>query len=216
MNNSRTRQPIHTDVDTTDDRSSMRMPSSARRYASSGVQTAMPTAIVKVTDHRGQPYLRASRQQAVMQPSVLQSAPQDKPRRHWKAYLTGGLFVMVVGWFLISLLVSWVSVTLDDMRYGRPRTYQTEADVGHGGMSHFTVENINGHIYIIEIVLGDPKQSHLLTGPQLAGAGADLFPVTITFKDVKNDGHPEMIVVVNGQQMETFTNTKDGFTPQNT
>jgi hypothetical protein len=222
MNNPRTRQPIHTDEDTTDDLYSTRMPSSTRRYVSTGIQTAAPTAVVKAIDHRGQQqlaYPRASRAQALRQEEPCPFIPQREPgkiQKHWRVYVVSGAILMTIGWFLITLLMNWVTVTLDDLHYGRPRTYQTDADIGHGGISHFTAENVNGQIYIMEIVEGDPKKSSLLTGPQLAGGGADLLPVTITFKDVNNDGYPEMIVFVNGQPMETFTNSKDGFKPQNT
>jgi hypothetical protein len=214
-------QPNLQDEETTAGLYQVRMPSSARRYVSTETQRATPTAVVKVTDHRGQQpaYPRASRAQEVRQEEPRPFIPQREPGRlqkHWRVYLVSGAILMTIGWFLITLMVNWINVTLDDLHYGRPRTYQTDADVGHGGISHFTVENINGQIYIMEIVESDPKKSSLLTGPQLAGGEADLLPVTITFKDVNNDGYPEMIVFVNGQSMETFTNTKDGFKPQNT
>ncbi len=102
----------------------------------------------------------------------------------------------------------------DDWHYGRPRTFQCDADVGHGGVSHFTVENLGGHIFVIELPVNDPKKYHLYVGPALTGGDADLAVATISFKDVNHDGLPEMVITVNGGVTYVFVNTPDGFKPQ--
>ena len=82
--------------------------------------------------------------------------------------------MMLLGGILVNIVINWVHVTWDDWHYGRPRTYQTDADVGHGGVSHFTVENLGGHIFVIEIPVNDPKKYHLNVGPAITGGDASL------------------------------------------
>ena len=85
----------------------------------------------------------------------------------------------------------------DDSAYGYPRTFQTDANVGHGGVSHFIVVNVRGVIEVVEIP-GNPSttnQPHLYIITHFAGQGADLLPATISFTDV-NGGKPTMIVTV--------------------
>src|SRR5437868_1136344 len=69
---------------------------------------------------------------------------------HWSVCVGLGLFVMILGWLSFSALSSWWSVTQDDWHYGRPRTYQTDAVVGHEDSpshpSHFIALNLNGKI----------------------------------------------------------------------
>src|SRR6266487_4661311 len=51
---------------------------------------------------------------------------------------------------------------LDIWHYGYPRTYQTDAVVGHGDSlahpSHFIAINLDGHLEVIELSGGDPKR----------------------------------------------------------
>src|SRR5450631_1181962 len=80
-----------------------------------------------------------------------------------------------------------------------PRTFQVDADVRHGGISHFTVENLQGHIFISEVSLSDPVTSHLYLGPVFSGADANLLPATIRFEDVNGDGYQDMIITIDGE-----------------
>ncbi len=60
---------------------------------------------------------------------------------HPLLYLGVGMLGMLVLWMLLSAALGWFNTTLDDFRYGRPRTFQTDAWVGHneqnGVKSHF-------------------------------------------------------------------------------
>lgn len=110
------------------------------------------------------------------------------------------LLVMV-----LSALGSWWHTYQDDLHYGRPRTSQMDAVVGHGDSaahpSHFIFLNLKRHVEIIEISAGDAAHTHIYTGPILYGDGQDLAPVTGEFKDVHNNGKPEMIVHIGDQQI---------------
>jgi hypothetical protein len=128
-----------------------------------------------------------------------------------------GMFVTLMLVFLGQLLLAWVNTSLDDLHYGRPRTYQTDAVVGHGDSaanpSHFIAVNLRGHIEIIELPGGDPAHAKIYVGPQLYGPGADLAPVTLQFRDPQHTHHPDMIVLFqNGQAV--FHNMGGGFQPQ--
>lgn len=110
------------------------------------------------------------------------------------------LLVMV-----LSALGSWWRIYQDDLHYGRPRTSQMDAVVGHGDSAehptHFIFLNLHRHVEIIEIAAGDAAHTHIYTGPILYGDGQDLTPVTGEFKDVHKNGKPELIVHIGDQQI---------------
>jgi len=65
-------------------------------------------------------------------------------------FLGIGMIAMLALWALLTLAVSWWSVKWDDIQYGRPRTFQVDAVVGHNDSatnpSHFIAMNLNGRI----------------------------------------------------------------------
>jgi hypothetical protein len=140
------------------------------------------------------------------------------PRRHAHPllYLGIGMLGMLVLWTLLSAALGWFNTTLDDIRYGRPRSFQTDAWVGHneqtGVPSHFIALNLNGHIEVIEISGGDAAHTHVYVGPQLYGKGNDLVPVTLQFVDVNGDGKPDMVVDFQGSRT-VFINDQGAFRP---
>jgi hypothetical protein len=112
-----------------------------------------------------------------------------------------------VGICLVILVVFLTAYTLippafqkwqDDRVYGYPRTYQTDANVGHGGTEHFLALNNHGTIEVLEI----PSNPSLTNQPRLyivthfADQGADLIPATVSFSDVNQDGKLDMVVTV--------------------
>lgn len=125
-------------------------------------------------------------------------AEPRRPRVHWLVFVGLAMFSMVVGWVLLTSLASWWQVTLDDWHYGRPRTYQTDVVVGHNDSasnpSHFVAFNLNRHIQVVEFPGGDSSKAKIYVGPTLIGPGQDLAVVTLTFKDVNNDGKLDMII----------------------
>lgn len=153
---------------------------------------------------------------------VTRSRPQltkkgtVRQNTHPLLYLGMGMIAMLILWMLLSSVVGWFSTTLDDMRYGRPRTFQTDAWVGHneqgGTPSHFIAINLNRHIEIIEMPGGDGSHARIYMGPQLYGANDDLVAVTLSFMDVNNDHKPDMIVNFAGSRM-VFINDQGGFRP---
>ncbi|MBV9706141.1 MAG: hypothetical protein JO125_01880 [Chloroflexi bacterium] len=190
----------------------VRPSSSVRRYhTTSDQRTVTHRPRYEVEVHRGYDIPRRASQQQL--PSRQQAPPQHG--MYWLFYLGVAMLVMLLGWFVLSALLSWWQVTQDDWHYGRPRTYQTDAWVGHnehGMPSHFLALNLHGHSEVIEFPGGDATHAKVYLGPVLSGPGADLVPVTVSFKDVTGDGKPDMVMQM-GEQTVVFVNdTVDGVT----
>ncbi len=117
---------------------------------------------------------------------------------HPLLYLGIGMLAMLALWTLLTMAISWWNTTWDDIHYGRPRTFQVDAVVGHndssGSPSHFIALNLNGRIEIIEFPGGDASKARIYIGPQLYGSGDNLTPVTLSFVDVKGNYQPDMIL----------------------
>ena len=126
----------------------------------------------------------------------------------------GVAIILVVG---LSVVGSWWRVYQDDMQYGRPRTFQFDAVVGHGDSSsnptHFILINLNRHVEIIELPGGDGAHARIYLGPTLFGDGQDLTPVTGEVRDVNGDGKPDLIVHIQDQTL-VFINDGTAFRPQ--
>ena len=149
------------------------------------------------------------------------TAPQRKPTsstrstraERWLVYLVAGMVLTLLVLWIGQFLWNWGTTTMDDLRYGRPRTTQVDQFVGHetGSVpSHFVAMNFSGQIYIVEIPGGSAHGSQLLVGPHLFGTGADLAPVTLSFP---GDPHrPDLLIVVDGIQAR-FHNTGTSYVP---
>jgi len=141
-----------------------------------------------------------------------------RTRFHWLVFVGIGLFIMIIGWLSFSALSSWWSTTQDDWHYGRPRTYQVNAFVGHGDStsnpSHFIAVNLNGQILVIEVPGGNASKAQIYIGPRLFGNGQDLAAVTLTFEDRNNDGKPDLNIHIEGSdQVIVFLNDRTKFVP---
>ena len=140
----------------------------------------------------------------------------SKPRLHWLVFVGLAMFTMLAGWVLLTMLSNWWQVTQDDWHYGRPRTYQVDMVVGHNDSatnpSHFVALNLRSHIEVIEFPGGDSSKAKVYVGPTLIGPGQDLTVVTLSFKDVNNDGKLDMILNVQGSHF-VFINENGQFRP---
>src|SRR5579872_1643317 len=86
-------------------------------------------------------------------PGPSEEDQNAKRRVHWLLFVGIGMIAMLVVWVLGSSLLAWVSYERDNIVYGTPRTYQTDAVVGHGGdnlqhPSHFIAVNLNRQVII--------------------------------------------------------------------
>lgn len=164
-------------------------------------------------------------------PKKLPKAPSPAPARkgislrrglnmraHPLLFLGIGMIVMLVLWTLLTLAANWWNTTWDDIHYGRPRTYQVDAVVGHNDSAsnptHFIALNLNGRIEVIEFPGGDASKARIYIGPQLYGNGQQLIPVTISFVDVNGNHHPDLIIHFQDTNI-VYINDQGGFRPAN-
>lgn len=115
------------------------------------------------------------------------------------------VFIIVLINLILTPALNWGRTKLDDFRYGRPRTVQLTAHVGHeavsGLPSHFVAMNLDRRVVILEMPGGDATQTRTIVGPYLFGAGEDLTPVVLRFADVNADLRPDMLVNVKQEEM---------------
>lgn len=120
-------------------------------------------------------------------------------------YLLTGMTATLVLWMVLSTAAGWFSIWMDDLHYGRPRTFQTDVYVGHneqsGQPSHFIAINLQRRIEIIELTGGDASQARIFMGPALYHANDDLAPVELRFADLNKDGKTDMVVLYQGQHL---------------
>ena len=146
--------------------------------------------------------------------------PPKRRRRgvhlHWLAILGIGMVFMLALVVVGNAVISWWTIHQDDATYGRPRTFQIDAVVGHNDSaenpSHFEAINLNRHIIVIELPGGDSSKARIYNITTLFGNGQDLTPVTLSFKDVNNDGLLDMEIHIQGQTI-VFINENGQFRP---
>jgi len=126
-----------------------------------------------------------------------------------------GMLLMLLVVVLGQWMLGWVQTSWDDLHYGRPRTFQMDAFVGHetgSTPSHFIAVNLQGQIDIIELPGGDPTHAKMYVGPHIYGEGSDLVPVTLRFVASAHAHHPDMLILFQNTQV-VFHNVNGTFEP---
>jgi len=125
---------------------------------------------------------------------------EELPRqgKHPLFYIGISMVIMLAFFTAYVLLPPLLQKWSDDRIYGYPRTFQTDANVGHGGTEHFIAVNNHGTIEVLEIppYPSPTNQTRLYIIVRLSSQGADLVPATLSFPDVNGDGKPDMQVTV--------------------
>lgn len=120
-------------------------------------------------------------------------------------YATTAMLALLALYVLMTHVVSWGRVTVDDIRYGRPRTFHMTAQVGPGEQpgthTHFVAMNLDRQVVVLEIPGGDVSQTRTLMGPYLFGTGEDLTPVTLHMDDVNRDGVRDLVLQVKDEEV---------------
>lgn len=136
---------------------------------------------------------------------------------HWTVHCGLAMLMMVLLLWIGQLVWTWGVQTYNDIHYGRPRTVQVDAFVGHekGNIaSHFIALNNHGQIEIIEMPSGDASQARVFFAQHFTGPQADLIPVSVQFSDPQHTRHPDMIVSAQQSQM-LFKNEHGTFVATN-
>lgn len=198
-------------------RSSRDMSTEARRTAPN------PNVPPRRTQRQDFGVVPSAAQQARPMRAVTTSyeAPPTKrsPRNvHWLLYVGLGMMVALALWALGAAAINWGTNEYNTITYGYPRTFQTDAVVGHNDSaqhpSHFIAVNLHGQIIIYELPGSDPSKSIDYIGPDLIAPGEDQIPVTLSFRDVNHDGKLDMVVNISGQYIY-FYNNGTKFVPNN-
>lgn len=137
---------------------------------------------------------------------------QPPPRRvHWLFLVGVGMVAALVLFLLGSWAIGAWQAHQIDAQYGYPRTWQTDAVVGHNDSpahpSHFIFLNLHAHVVIIEIPGGDISHARIYSGPTVFGPDSDKVPITGSFEDVNGDGRLDLVVHIQGQD---FVYLNDG------
>lgn len=121
------------------------------------------------------------------------------------AYSVTALLALLAVYVLLSSAINWGRTLVDDLRYGRPRTFHLSANVGRpeevGAPTHLIAMNLDRQIVVLEIPGGDATRTRALPGPYLFGASEDLTPVTLRLRDVNADKAPDLIVSVKDEEL---------------
>jgi hypothetical protein len=135
--------------------------------------------------------------------------PEKRRGMHWLFY-AGLLFIVILaGWMALNALSSWWQAKQDDWAFGMPRTYQTDAVIGHrdsaSSPSHFIAQNLNGEVVVIEYPAGDVSKAKsyvITTLPDNDGYA----PVTLKFKALTGDERLDMLVEIGdpGSQVQVI------------
>jgi hypothetical protein len=121
-----------------------------------------------------------------------------RPGKHPLFYIGICLVIMIAFLSAYTLIPQAYQRWQDDKVYGYPRTFQTDANVGHAGTEHFIALNNHGTIEVLEIpnYPSPANQTRLYIIVRLTNQGADLVPATVSFPDINGDGRPDMQVTV--------------------
>ena len=171
---------------------------SARRYIQPGPYTQ---GNVRYTVRYTAPPVRQKQRVPLRRSSEedVEDQHKQRARMHWLVYV-GMVFVIgIVGWVGLTALGNWWQDKQDDWTYGNPRTYQTDAVVGHNDSpsspSHFTAENLRGQIIVVELPGGDPSKGRSYVITSIPGNSGNP-PVRVTFQDINHDGKLDMLVEI--------------------
>lgn len=121
------------------------------------------------------------------------------------AYIVTAILALLAIYVLLSSVIGAGRIFVDDIKYGRPRTFHLTANVGRpaeaSAPTHLVAMNLDRQVVILEIPGGDSTQIRTLPGPYLFGAGEDLTPVTMRLADMNGDAAPDLIVRVKDEEM---------------
>ncbi len=128
-------------------------------------------------------------------------------------WLCLALIIMIVGWWLLSWVANWWQGVQDNMKYGTPRTFQTDEymDLGDSPAhpDHFIALNLHGVIEVVQINPSDSKQDAVYV---LTSVENESIPATLSFRDTTGDGRTDVIVTIGDSNPYTLVMINNGKT----
>jgi hypothetical protein len=172
--------------------------------------TCARTSSIRYRDSRGNQVIRQGNRQII----IHEEMPRRRP--HWLLWVGIVMLLFIGGIWLVNTVGTWITNEQNNLTYGMPRTYQTDAVVGHNDSlaheSHFIALNLNGQVEVIEIPGGDPSKEKVYIGPTIFSPDPEFVPVTVSFEDVNGDGKPDMEIHIQSQTI-VFLNDGKQFVP---
>ncbi len=174
----------------------------------------MPSSSIRWRDTKGNQVIQQGNRRLVIH--YDQPPPQKKRQVHWVLILGIGMLITILLYAGATWLGNWWNNQQLNATYGFPRTYQTDAVVGHNNdsvvnPSHFIFLNLNGKVEIIELPAGDASKAKIYSGPDIIANTPALIPVTGEFRNV--GGKEEMIVHI-GSQIIVYVSDGSQFKPK--
>jgi hypothetical protein len=170
-----------------------------------------PTSAIRYSNTAGNPKLTRD---IYGEQKLTRRLPRSRVLKVLLLWVCIGIGIMLIGWLVFSAVGTWWTNKQNDWTYGFPRTYQTDAVVGHGDSpshpSHFIALNLNRQVIVIEIPGGDASKAKIYIGPTLIGDGQELIPVTVSFEQGAKPGKPDMYLHI-GDQVIVFLNDGQQF-----
>lgn len=119
-------------------------------------------------------------------------------------------FLMAVGVLTVfGVLLFWQQVVMpwwtglqNQWNYGSARITQLDADVGHGGLSHFIAQYSKGEIVVIELSYANPNNYRVYTLSGMLSSQAKPVVLLSTAKDV-HTGRIDLVIDVQGSGFQT-------------
>lgn len=184
---------------------------SARRYHAPPDEYVIQQGNRRFIVHLDAPPIHRQSQQRPRRHSAEEEDYQ-RSRRGFHPLVFAGffLFAMIAGYVVLSPLgYAWQALQ-DDWTYGKtPRTFQTDAVVGHADSpsspTHFIAENLYGQIIVIEVSRSDPSKARRYNITTVQNNDGNP-PVRVEFQDINADGKLDMLVEI-GDPGHSFTVT---------
>jgi hypothetical protein len=182
-----------------------RLPTSTRRYAVSPEEmyhqgnTRYHVRYVDVPPRKSRQSLLPLERERYREAN--EGTPQRGQRTRFHPLVWIGVFgvFLVLGWFGLNAFTNWYQGVQDDLTYGKQRHFEINAVVGHSDSptnpSHFTAENNNGQIIVIELPGGNVNKARIYQIETVPGNAGNP-PVKLSFQDVNGDGRLDMIVEI--------------------
>jgi hypothetical protein len=166
--------------------------------------------------------IRAGRlhQADVAAQSVVRNTEDNKaikrPRntRVWAIFITAALGTLAFLILWTSVVIPWWRGVQDQWQYGSACITHFDADVGHGGESHFIAEFYKGAIVVIEIPFANTNNTRSYVVAGLSSNGTTPVILLSTTKDDQT-GRLDLIVRVAGTDFAiTLYNTGSAFSKE--
>jgi hypothetical protein len=142
--------------------------------------------------------LRSETRSGVRRPALIQ---RIQPITYGVTLILAASAIYIV----VGIILGWGRVLADDLQYGRPRTFQIDAFVGHeesaGIPTHLMAINLDRQIVVLELPGGDPTKVRTIQGPYLFGATEHLTPATLELRDIDGDSLVDLLLHVRQEQV---------------